>query len=88
MNVTLYKSSAALFVIALMISIEITILKQIRVQAAQNIFIQINILQSKNCYKYHKSEHKLSKYSKIYQLINGGLIHFNKCKKICFDRKK
>ena len=33
-NVTLYKSSIILFVIALMISIETTILKQIRVQVA------------------------------------------------------
>ena len=39
MNVTLYKSLIALFVIASMISIETIILKQIRVQVAQNIFI-------------------------------------------------
>ena len=88
MNVTLYKLSAALFVIALIISIETTVLKQIQVQVAQDIFTQINILQSEDCYEYYKSKHKLSKCSKIYQLINNDLIHFNEHKKMCFDRKK
>ena len=87
-NVTLYKSSAALLVIASMISIKTTILKQIRVQIAQDIFIQINMLQSRNCYECHKFEHKLSKCSKIHQLVNSDLIHFNKRKKMYFDRKK
>ena len=88
MNVTLYKLSAALFVIALIISIKTIILKQIRVQVAQGIFTQINILQSKNCYECHKFEYKLSKCSKIHQLINSDLIHFNKHKKMCFNKEK
>ena len=46
------------------------------------------MLQLKNCYKCHKSEHKLSKCSEIHQLINNDLIHFNERKKICFNKKR
>ena len=46
------------------------------------------MLQLKDCYECYKSEHKLLKCSEIHQLINSDLIHFNKHKKICFDKEK
>ena len=74
-NVTLYRQSVNLFV-NVFISCE-----QIFVQISQ-----INTFNLKNYYNCIKSEHRINNCSKINQLINSGLIHFNKRKKICFDR--
>ena len=55
--------------------------EQMSVQAAQ-----INIFNSEDCYNCVKPEHKINDCSKINQLMNNDLIHFNEQKKMCFDR--
>ena len=74
-NIILCRQSVALSVNA---SIDF---EQISIQIAQ-----VNIFNSKNCYNCIKSEHKINDCSKINQLMNSDLIHFNEQKKICFDR--
>ena len=74
-NVTLYRQSVNLSVNA-PISFE-----QMFIQIAQ-----INTFNSRNCYDCIKSEHKINDCSKVNQLVNSELIHFNKRKRICFDR--
>ena len=60
-----------------------------RVQTAQNVFVStFNIIKSKNCYNCHQFDHQIKNYSKILKLINNDLIHFNKRKKMCFDKEK
>ena len=74
-NVILYRQSVVLPVNA---SVDF---EQISIQVAQ-----VNIFNSKDCYDCVKSEHKINDYSKINQLMNNDLIHFNKQKRMCFDR--
>ena len=59
-----------------------------RIQIAQNVFVSaFNIIKSKNCYDYYQFDHRIENCSKILKLINDDFIHFNKRKKMCFDRK-
>ena len=55
--------------------------EQISIQVAQ-----VNIFNSKDCYNCVKSEHKINDCSKMNQLVNSDLIHFNERRKMCFDR--
>ena len=48
--------------------------------------VQMNIFNSRNCYDDVKSEHRINDCSKINQLMNNDLIHFNERKRMCFDR--
>ena len=60
-----------------------------RVQIAQNVFIStFNMIKLKNCYDCHQFDHRIENCSKILKLINDDFIHFNKRKKMCFDRKE
>ena len=74
-NVILYRQSFALSVNA---SIDF---EQILIQVAQ-----VNIFNSENCYDCVKSEHRINDCSKMNQLVNSGLIHFNERRKMCFNR--
>ena len=74
-NVILYRQSVALSVNA---SIDF---EQISIQIAQ-----VNIFNSKDCYNCAKPEHKINDCSKMNQLMNSDLIHFNERKRMCFDR--
>ena len=55
--------------------------EQISIQVAQ-----VNTFNSKNYYDYVKSEHKINNCSKMNQLMNNDLIHFNERRRMCFDR--
>ena len=55
--------------------------EQMSVQAAQ-----VNTFNSENSYHCIKTEHRINDCSKVNWLINGDLIHFNKRKRMCFDR--
>ena len=55
--------------------------EQISIQVAQ-----VNTFNSKDCYDCVKSEHKINDCSKMNQLMNSDLIHFNERKRMCFDR--
>ena len=60
-----------------------------RVQIAQNVFVSMfNIIKLKNCYDCHQFDHRIKNCSKILKLINDDFIHFNKRKRMCFDKKK
>ena len=60
-----------------------------RVQIAQNVFVSMfNIIKLKDCYDCHQFNHQIENYSKILKLINDNLIHFNKRKRMCFDKKE
>ena len=60
-----------------------------RVQIAQSVFVlMFNMIKSENCYDCHQFDHRIKNCSKILKLINDDLIHFNKRKKMCFDKKK
>ena len=74
-NVILYRQSVALPVNASVDS------EQISIQV-----VQINIFNSKDCYDCAKSEHRINDCSKMNQLMNSDLIHFNERKKMCFNR--
>ena len=74
-NIILYRQSVVLFVNT---SIHF---EQISIQ-----IVQINIFNSKDYYDYVKSEYKINDCSKMNQLMNNNLIHFNKRKRMCFDR--
>ena len=74
-NVTLYRQS-----IALPVNVSVDS-EQISIQAAQ-----VNIFNSKDCYDCVKSEHRINDCSKMNQLMNSDLIHFNERRKMCFDR--
>ena len=47
-----------------------------------------NIIKSKNYYDCHQLDHRIENCSKILKLINDDFIHFNKRKKMCFDKEK
>ena len=74
-NVILYQQSVLLPV---NVSVDF---EQILIQIAQ-----INIFNSKDCYDCVKSEHKINDCSKMNQLVNSDLIHFNERKRMCFNR--
>ena len=74
-NVTLCRQPVALSVNASVGS------EQISIQ-----IVQVNIFNSKDCYDCVKSEHKINDCSKMNQLMNNDLIHFNERRKMCFDR--
>ena len=74
-NIILYWQSIALSVNT---SVDF---EQISIQVAQ-----ANIFNSENCYSCAKSEHKINDCSKMNQLVNSDLIHFNERRKICFNR--
>ena len=60
-----------------------------RVQIAQNVFVStFNMIKSKNCYDCHQFDHQIKNCSKILKLINDNFIHFNKRKRMCFDKKE
>ena len=48
--------------------------------------MQITAFNSRNYYDCVKFKHRINDYSKINQLMNNDLIHFNERKKICFDK--
>ena len=74
-NITSYRQSVVL-------SINVLIdFEQISIQVAQ-----VNIFNSKNCYDCVKFKHKINDCSKMNQLMNNDLIHFNKRRKMCFNR--
>ena len=60
-----------------------------RVQIAQNVFIStFNIIKLKDCYDCHQFDHQIKNCSKILKLINDDFIHFNKRKRMCFDKEE
>ena len=60
-----------------------------RVQIAQNVFIStFNMIKSKNCYNYHQFDHQIENCFEILKLMNESFIHFNKRKKMCFNKKE
>ena len=74
-NVILYRQSVALPVNASVDS------EQILIQ-----IVQVNIFNSKDYYNCIKSEHRINDCSKMNQLMNSDLIHFNERKNMYFDR--
>ena len=74
-NVTLCQQSIALSVNA---SVDF---EQISIQV-----VQVNTFNSKDCYDCVKSEHKINDCSKMNQLVNNDLIHFNERRRMCFNR--
>ena len=62
---------------------------QIRVQTAQNVFIQtFNMIKSKNCYNCHQLNHRIKNCSKILKLMNDNFIHFNERRRMCFNKEE
>ena len=74
-NVTLYQQSV---VLSVNVSIDF---EQISIQ-----IIQVNTFNPKNYYDCIKSEHRINDCSKMNQLMNSDLIHFNEQRKMCFNR--
>ena len=48
--------------------------------------VQVNTFNLKDYYDCVKSERRINDYSKMNQLMNSDLIHFNERKKMCFDQ--
>ena len=74
-NVILYRQSVILFV---NVSVDF---EQISIQV-----VHVNIFNLRNCYDCVKSEHRINECSKINQLVNNDLIHFNERRRISFNR--
>ena len=46
------------------------------------------MIRSKNCYNHHQLDHRIKNCSKILKVMNDDLIHFNKRRRICFDKEE
>ena len=46
------------------------------------------MIKSKNYYNCHQFNHQIENCLKILKLINDDFIHFNKRKRMCFDKKE
>ena len=88
-NFNFYQFIATVFFTIMMIINDVEDFSQMRVQAAQNVFVlTFNMIKSENCYDCHQFGHRIENCSKILKLINDDFIHFNERKKMCFDRKE
>ena len=60
-----------------------------RVQVAQNVLIlTFNIIKFKNYYNCYQLDHRIENSFKILKLMSENLIHFNKRKRMCFDKEE
>ena len=77
-NFNLYRFVAIIFFTTTMIVNDADDFAQIRVQTAQNVFIQtFNIIKLRNYYNCHQFNHRIKSCLKILKLMNNDLIHFN-----------